>query len=112
MKVKDYKKYCSLLHAEQPKERIPCFYGLGEIVTKVTEDGVKIGVVVQLHDANNFRTDMFGDVNFLEVNTSTFEEVCMYRDELLDDMFTYPYAERNYMEAIKLIRKLIEKPSK
>lgn len=83
MKVKDYKKFCRF---EYESDMNNTNYQLGDVVTKVTEDGVNIGVVIQLHDDGDFRTDMFGNVSPWEVKLSTIVDVAVHREELLEDI--------------------------
>lgn len=83
MKVNDHTKYC---HFEYESDMSNTNFQLGDIVTKVSEDGIEIGVVIQLHDDGDFRTDMFGNASPSEVTLSTFEEISDNRNELLKNI--------------------------
>lgn len=83
MKVKDHKKFCCF---DYESSTAPHVYQLGDIVTKESEDGIEIGVVIQLHEDGDFRTDMFGNASPSEVTLSTVIEVLLYRKELLEEV--------------------------
>jgi hypothetical protein len=83
MKVKDHKKFC---HFDYESDMSNKNFQLGDVVTKVSEDGTEIGVVIQLHEDGDFRTDMFGNASPSEVTLSTIVEVTLYRKELLEDI--------------------------
>lgn len=83
MKVKDHKKFC---HFDYESDMSNTSFQLGDIVTKVSEDGTEIGVVIQLHDDGDFRTDMFGNASPSEVTLSNVIEIGVYRKELLEDI--------------------------
>jgi hypothetical protein len=95
MKVKDHKKFCCF---EYESDMSNTNFQLGDVVTKVTEDGIEIGVVIQLHDDGDFRTDMFGNASPSEVTLSTMDEVEKYRNELLEDLFRSVYRVTYRME--------------
>ena len=80
MKVKDHKEFCCF---EYESDMSNTNFQLGDIVTKVSEDGTEIGVVIQLHDDGDFRTDMFGNASPSEATLSTIEEIDIFRNELL-----------------------------
>ena len=66
----------------------PHTYQLGDVVTKESEDGIEIGVVIQLHEGGDFRTDMFGNASPNgEISLSTIDEVERYRNEILEDLY-------------------------
>jgi hypothetical protein len=83
MKVKNHKKFCRF---DYESSTAPHVYQLGDVVTKESEDGIEIGVVIQLHDDGDFRTDMFGNARPSEVTLSTVTEVTLFRKELLEDI--------------------------
>ena len=83
MKVKDHKKFCCF---EYESDMSNTNFQLGDVVTKFSEDGLEIGVVIQLHDDGDFRTDMFGNASPSEVTLSTMDEVDIFRNELLKDL--------------------------
>lgn len=101
MKVKDHKKFCCF---EYESDMSNTNFQLGDIVTKESEDGIEIGVVIQLHDDGDFRTDMFGNASPSEVKLSTLEDIELYRNELLDEIelkvFRITYRMEYYIDAI------------
>ncbi len=83
MKVKDHKKFCRFDYESNMSNTS---FQLGDIVTKSSEDGTEVGVVIQLHEDGDFRTDMFGNASPSEVTVSTIVEVLLYRKELLEEV--------------------------
>ena len=83
MKVKDHKKFFCF---DYESDISNTNFELGNVVTKESEDGIEIGVVIQLHSDGDFRTDMFGNASPSEVTLSTMNEVERYRNELLEDL--------------------------
>lgn len=83
MKVKDHKKFCRF---DYESDMSNTSFQLGDIVTKSSEDGTEVGVVIQLHEDGDFRTDMFGNASPSEVTLSTVIEVTLFRKELLEDI--------------------------
>jgi hypothetical protein len=83
MKVKDHTKFASF---DYESDMSNTSFQLGDIVTKVSEDGTEIGVVIQLHDDGDFRTDMFGNASPSEVTLSTIVEVTLHRKVLLEEI--------------------------
>lgn len=65
---------------------------LGTVITKVERDGnTEIGVVIQVHGQNEYRTDMYGNGylndKYEDVERfATIEEVTQFRPELLKDL--------------------------
>lgn len=81
MKVKDHKKYCCFDYVSTTEETK---YELGDIVIKEYEDDKpEIGVVIQLHDRGELRTDMFGNCCNSEIRLATLDEIKQYRSDLL-----------------------------
>jgi hypothetical protein len=63
-------------------------YQLGDVVIKEKEyltDNIinEIGVVLQVHDDNELRTDMFGNEDISMLRLATDEEIKKYRPELI-----------------------------
>lgn len=54
-------------------------YKLGDVVINKENE---IGVVIQIHDPNDFRTDMFGNASASEVRRATDEEIKKYRQNI------------------------------
>jgi hypothetical protein len=96
MKVKDHKKFCRF---DYESSTAPHVYQLGDVVTKESEDGIEIGVVIQLHEDGDFRTDMFGNASPNgEISLSTLPEIERYRNELLEDLYRSVYRITYRME--------------
>ena len=58
-------------------------FELGQVVINQHND---VGVVIQLHEDGDCRTDMFGNTSLSEVRDATLEEITLYRSELLNDI--------------------------
>lgn len=93
MKVKDHLKYRRFDYVSTDE---PTYYELGDIVVKdphpdysEPDDKPEIGVVIQVHDKNELRTDMFGNASISEIRIATIEEVLMYRKDLFMDIKPY-----------------------
>jgi len=73
-------------------------FRLGDIVTKVTPDGTEIGVIIQIHDMTELRTDMFGNASISELSLSTLNEIKKHRIKLLPSIsknkFTIDYDKK------------------
>jgi len=79
MKVLDHKKFACFNYESQTSKR----FKLGDIV--INEEN-EIGVILQIHNNDEFRTDMFGNCHYLEIRKATKKEISTYRRELLDDI--------------------------
>jgi len=82
MKVTNYKDFALFKY-----ESSSCTnYGLGDIVLKEsiepTQAIIEIGVIIQVHQQNEYRTDMFGNCDANEIRLATQEEIEKYRPEL------------------------------
>lgn len=95
MKVRDHKKFCCFDYESDTAKHT---YELGDVVTKESEDGIEIGVVIQLHEDGDFRTDMFGNASPSEVTLSTIEDIELYRNDLLEDLYRSVYRITYRME--------------
>ena len=84
MRVKDYGEFKLF---EYNSTTLSTEYTFGDIVTKENEDGIQIGVVIQVHDTNDFRVDMFGNTCNDEVRLSTMEEIKLHRPKLVDSIY-------------------------
>ncbi len=78
IKVKNHKKFACFKYDSKSSKR----YELGDVVTKRDEHGTEIGVIIQIHDNDEYRTDMFGNCHFEELHPSTELEIKTYRPEL------------------------------
>jgi len=63
-------------------------FKLGDVVIKPNDwDGEpcnEIGVVIQIHDENELRTDMFGNEDVSMLRMATDEEIKNFRESLLE----------------------------
>jgi hypothetical protein len=80
--VLDYRKY-ALFNYEQAKESENDKYILGHVVIKKSDS--EIGVVIQRHGNNEYRTDMFGNCCESEIRLATDEEIKTFRKELVSN---------------------------
>lgn len=67
-------------------------YGRGDIVIKGTYfDGSpcnEIGVVLQVHDQSELRTDMFGNECTTRLRSATYDEIEKYRPDLIPEIIS------------------------
>ncbi|MBK5721362.1 hypothetical protein JGH11_10805 [Dysgonomonas sp. Marseille-P4677] len=87
MKVLNYKKFA---HSDYENTG-DNYHMLGEVVFKTNElkDGNNpIGVIIQIHGYDEYRTDMYGNTNDGEIRIATIEEIEQYRPDLLSDIVT------------------------
>ena len=81
----DHKKF-ALFDYESIKCENP--YKLGDVVIKPKDyDGFEcneIGVVIQIHDENELRTDMFGNEDISMLRKATKKEIKKFRKDLLE----------------------------
>ncbi len=83
MKVNNYKDFaCFDYTSTAEKTR----FELGDIVTRVSTDGTEIGIVIQIHDSHELRTDMFGNCSTDEISMSTNEEILKFRKSLIQEI--------------------------
>ncbi len=75
----DHKKYAKFDY-ESVECNNPC--KLGDVVAR-DQDGIEIGVVLQVHDSDELRTDMFGNASQSELFFPSPETIARYRPELL-----------------------------
>jgi len=54
-------------------------YKLGDIV--INKDN-EIGVIIQVHEPNEFRSDMFGNCSSSEIRLATQDEINKYRPDI------------------------------
>lgn len=83
-KVFDYTKYRKFDYQSEKTNVI----NLGDVVTKVDDDGTDIGIVIQTFKDGDFRTDMFGMASISEVRFSTKTEIKKYRPTIILDLLT------------------------
>lgn len=89
MKVLDYKKFACFDY--ESKVSMKDDFELGDIVVRYPDPEYdeldakpEIGVILQVHQSNEFRTDMFGNCCSSEIELATKEEIEAYRPELLE----------------------------
>ncbi len=80
MNVKDHNKY-RLFDYENDLTNEN--FKLGQVVINQENE---IGVVIQLHDDGDCRTDMFGNCSPSEVRLATLNEIKEYRENIVDDL--------------------------
>jgi len=92
-KVKNYKEYALFDYESNINP-----FALGDIVTREPLEEWKldpdfdgnntpeIGVVIQIHDTDELRTDMFGNESASKLKPSTLEEIQKYRPKLMKDV--------------------------
>jgi len=62
-------------------------YQLGDIVIRYPKDEEpEIGVVIQIHDRFELRTDMFGNSDVTEIKLATPEEIEKWRKSIIKDI--------------------------
>lgn len=81
MKVKNHLEFRRFDYISTDEETI---YNLGDVVIGASDDNQnEIGVVIQVHDEFELRTDMFGNASINEIRIATIDEVETYRPELI-----------------------------
>jgi len=83
MKVKDHKEFACFEYISLEENQKESLFGLSDIVTRTGEDGTEIGVVIQIHDRGDLRTDMFGNAHCSELTLSTMDEITKFRSQLI-----------------------------
>ena len=81
--VVDYRKYAHFNYSQTPSEDDQ--YGLGDVVIKEGEgkEISEIGVIIQAHGNDEYRTCMFGNCCESEIRLATVEEIKTFRPQLL-----------------------------
>ena len=80
--ILDYRDY-ALFDYEQAKQDKNDKYVLGHVVIK--ESNSEIGVIIQRHGNNEYRTDMFGNCCESEIRVATENEIKTFRNTLLNE---------------------------
>jgi hypothetical protein len=78
--VVNYKNY-ALFNYEQAQEETLDPFVLGHVV--INNDN-EIGVIIQRHSGNEYRTDMFGNCCISEIREATKQEIEQFRPQLLN----------------------------
>jgi hypothetical protein len=55
-------------------------YKLGDIVFHIKQQ--EVGIIIQIQDTDNFRTDMFGNTHCSEIRLATQNDIDMFRPEV------------------------------
>lgn len=97
MKVIDWKKFACFDYVNGAgSEHNP--YELGYVVLNPRTK--EIGVVIQVHDKHDIRTDMFGNSSLFEVVLADENEIALYRPDIFNDLYTvtcHTISHINYM---------------
>ena len=80
MNIKNYINYGMCIYESNVTGKDD--YRLGDVVINKENE---IGVIIQMHESNEFRTDMFGNASTSEVRLATDEEVGQYRPNILEE---------------------------
>lgn len=84
MKVIDWKKFACFDYVNgEGSEHNP--YKQGDVVLNPRTN--EIGVVLQVHDPYDIRTDMFGNCSLFEVIMADEEEISMHRPDITSDLY-------------------------
>jgi hypothetical protein len=76
-------------------------FRLGQVVINQENE---IGVVIQLHEDGDCRTDMFGNCSSSEVTTATIEQIKKFRPELLEYLCNYTQLDLSKDQHLMSIR--------
>ena len=94
MRVKDHLKLCCFQYLSSLK---PTKFVLGDVVT-ITDDRKQVGVVIQIHDDGDVRTDMFGNYHIDGLRLSTLDEVKEHYPQILNELIL----EKEYKDEVKV----------
>lgn len=78
--ILNYKDYALFNYKQAQEETLDPFV-LGHVVINGYNE---IGVVIQRHGGNEYRTDMFGNCSINEIREATIEEIQHFRPQLLN----------------------------
>jgi len=83
MKVQDHKKYALFNYEQNPSDSD--IFTLGSVVINKENE---IGVIIQCHGKDEYRTDMFGnccyDDNYGNIEQASLVQIVEYRPQLFD----------------------------
>jgi hypothetical protein len=86
MNILNYRRYACFEYISNEST----VFQLGDVVFKQQmyngEDQSEIGIILQIHSENEFRTDMFGNCSTSEITLATMEQVQMYRPDIIPDI--------------------------
>lgn len=96
MNILNYRKFACFDYDSVESSQVK----LGDVVFKQQthkgEDLFEIGVIIQIHDEREFRTDMFGNCCMSEITLATREQVLMYRPDIIKDIDETQIVERTF----------------
>jgi len=79
MKVKNHKEFACFDYVQNTDCKD--IRKLGQIVKKPYTD--EIGIIIQVHDDGEFRTDMFGNCCYCEIIVATISDIKRLRPDIL-----------------------------
>lgn len=82
MKVKNHLVLCCFQYLSSLN---PTKFVLGDVVT-IIDDEPQVGVVIQIHDDGDVRTDMFGNYHVNGLRLSTLDEVKEHYPKILSEL--------------------------
>lgn len=91
MKVKDYNKYRRFEYVNNITDKDD--YQLGDVVCLVSDGLPEIGVILQVHSPNEFRTDMWGNCSSSEIKMADLYQISKLRPELFEDIIIMSWKE-------------------
>lgn len=96
MNVVNYHKFTCFAY----KSVESSLYKLGDVVFKPSEfegeDVSEIGIIIQIHDEREYRTDMFGNCCASEISLATEEQIKTYRIDLLAEVHNKVFQPRTF----------------
>ena len=86
-KVSDHKKFACFEYENSESDKIE----LGQIVFKMpdilSDEKPEIGIIIQVHPNDEFRTDMWGNSDFSDlVKPATLKQIQRFRPQILEDI--------------------------
>lgn len=94
MKIKNVKKYCM---CDYPSFEGESDFDIGDVVIN---KGDEIGIIIQIHSKEEFRTDMFGNCDSSEIILATDEEIVKFRPNIRTENVGDRYLDLTIREAI------------
>jgi exosome complex RNA-binding protein Csl4 len=82
MTLRNHKEYAAFQYESHMTNECP--YVLGDVV--INEEN-EVGVIIQIHDDNEYRTDQFGNTHISQVRMATNEEIQKFRPNILNEGF-------------------------
>jgi hypothetical protein len=96
MKVSNHKLFCCFEYDSTTSTK----FKLGDIVIKYPnelyddmDDKPEIGVIIQIHSENEYRTEMFGNCSSSEIMLASQNEIDLYKPNVFTD-----YCKNNLLE--------------